>query len=111
MRVRGGGWDHVCVQCVCSCLHTCAHVQGAGLAVVHRAQRSVQGGEASDEASVAAAITQSTLGGPETAHRRTGPWTAFLAECGHVFQIAEFKQVLVAFRGRNFGATFWSAKC
>jgi hypothetical protein len=120
----------MCVFSVCvQCLHTCAHVQGAGLAVVHRAQRSVQGGEASDEASIAAAITQSTLGGPETAHSRTGPWTALLAECGHVFQIAEFKTSAGGIWGRNLGphfgqpsadhfwgqilvwAKFWSGKC
>ena len=61
--------------------------------------------EARDEASTTAAINRSTLGGPDTAHKRTGSWTAFLAQCGHVFRIAEFKKKEPSV-GRNFGPTF-----
>ena len=129
VRVRVVGWvgSCVCSVCVFMSAHVCTRARRRSKGV-HRAQRSVQGGEASDEASVTAAITQCTLGGPETAHRRTGPWITLLAECGHVFQIAEFKTSAGGiwernlgphygqpsadhFWERNFGAKFWSVKC
>ena len=66
------------------------------------------------------ASLQRAMGGLETAHRRTGPWTVFLAEFGHVFQIADqtsaggilgkefWGQFLVSQVLTTFEAEFWS---
>ena len=98
----------MCVQCACSCLHTCAHVQGVGLVVVHRAQRSLQGGEASDEASVTA-VSNGWSG--NSAQENNSMDCVSCLSLGTSFRL-RIKQVLVAFweRQRNFGANFWSAK-
>ena len=59
VRVAGDGWDHVCVcvQCVCPCLHTCAHVQGVGLAVLQGHNEAFRGvGEERMQASLQRSI-------------------------------------------------------